>query len=124
MIALRCEDLSKRFSHPRGLATALANVSFEVEQGQFITIVGRSGCGKSTLLRLIAGIETPTSGKIEFESNQRPKIGMVFQNNAVFPWRTVEGNLTFALEAVGMSSQMRKTEAVRIAALVGLDPDL
>lgn len=122
MTILRCAEVSKRYINGRRVVSALENVTFEAGGGDFVSIVGRSGSGKSTLLKLIAGIENPTSGSIEVSSGEETKIGMVFQNNSVFPWKTVEGNLTFSLKISGASAQVRESEAVRIATMVGLEP--
>src|SRR5690242_11831532 len=83
--------------------TALADVSFDVHSGQFLVIVGPSGCGKSTLLDLLGGLSRPTSGEILVDG--RPVTGpgldrgIVFQQYALFPWRTARGNVEFGLEA-------------------------
>ncbi|UPM44705.1 ABC transporter ATP-binding protein [Halocatena salina] len=81
---------------------ALANVSFSVANGEFCCVVGPSGCGKTTLLRTIAGLDDPDSGSIliDEQSITEPGLdrGMVFQEYALFPWRTVRGNIRFGLD--------------------------
>ena len=127
MVGLRCQNLYKNFRSESGTqVSAVADITFAVEAGEFLTVVGPSGCGKTTLLRLIAGIEQPSSGKIVFfgDYGAIPKIGFVFQNSSIFPWRTVERNLTFALEANGASKARIDAEAIRLCELIGLRPDV
>jgi NitT/TauT family transport system ATP-binding protein len=91
-----------------GSLPALSDVSFEVEDGEFVTIFGPNGCGKSTLLYLLAGIEEPSNGEVLI--NDRPpaqaRAGFVFQNfhESLFPWLTVKENVAFALKALGKPS--------------------
>jgi NitT/TauT family transport system ATP-binding protein len=74
--------------------TAIGDFSLTVNQGEIVSILGASGCGKSTLLNLIAGLLIPQSGQIQFtDQGGKQKIGYIFQDDALFPWRTVEGNL-------------------------------
>jgi NitT/TauT family transport system ATP-binding protein len=96
--------VSKTFGTRTGTVQALSSVSFEIEPGSFVSIVGSSGCGKSTLLRSLAGLETPSTGTIMLGAgtpDQRVRmheIGMAFQDPALLPWRSVERNIGFALE--------------------------
>ncbi len=90
-------DLSKTFQVQGRAIPALANVSFEVRQGELVTIVGPSGCGKSTLLRLILGIEKPDSGTMILSSLSR-EIGAILQSDGLFPWRTAFQNACLGLE--------------------------
>src|SRR6266850_2980100 len=108
-----CQNLSKNFRSESGSTTkALVDVSFSVKGGEFLTIVGPSGCGKSTLLKLIAGVEQPDAGTVSFgDQGLDARIGLVFQSSSVFPWRTVEKNLTYALEVNGTSKIERVLEA-------------
>jgi ABC-type nitrate/sulfonate/bicarbonate transport system ATPase subunit len=123
--ALLCEGISKEYVSVSGrLAYALRDVSFSVAPGVFLTIVGPSGSGKTTLLKVIAGIEPPSRGAVRFGAEgSDARIGMVFQGNSVFPWRTVERNLTYGLEAEGAPARRCRAEAPRLCQLVGLDPD-
>lgn len=96
---------SKRYRSARGEAvTGLSPLDLSIESGSFVSIVGRSGCGKSTLLRLIAGLETPSSGSIVVEGRaiSRPpeSVRYLFQNfgDSLLPWRTVAGNIKFGLD--------------------------
>ena len=85
--AIRIRDLYKRF----GQLTAVDGVSFDIAHGEFFMIVGPSGCGKTTLLRILAGLDSITSGSIEIETpnSQRPVNSMIFQGDSIFPWMTV-----------------------------------
>lgn len=121
-----CDHLIKDYRTTKGrLVRALNNVTIEVENGEFLTVVGSSGSGKSTLLRLIAGLEKPTAGSVkDFAGDSDGRIGFVFQGNSVFPWRTVEGNLTYALETRGQTREFRREKAAELCRLVGLEPAL
>jgi NitT/TauT family transport system ATP-binding protein len=94
--AIRIHDLHKNFN---GLV-AIDEVTFEIAHGEFFMIVGPSGCGKTTLLRILAGLESPTSGNIEIESPRsgRPLNSMIFQGDSIFPWMTVWNNAAYGLK--------------------------
>ena len=104
---------------------ALDGLSLAVPEGEFVCVVGPSGCGKSTLLYLIAGLIRPTAGRIEVDGREvlRPgrDRGMVFQEFAVLPWRTVEGNIGHGLEIAGVPRRERDETVRRYVALMGLD---
>jgi NitT/TauT family transport system ATP-binding protein len=115
---------SKTFYGNGKALKVLDAMSFEVGEGEFACIVGPTGCGKTTLLRIIAGLETPTEGKV-FLGNKEisrptPKIGMIFQEYALFPWRTSLGNVEFGLEIKGVEKRERRRAARRYLKLVGL----
>lgn len=100
---------------------ALSPVNLTVEEGEFITIVGPSGCGKSTLLRLVAGLLTPTSGKLSLDGEEimgtDAKRGMAFQKPTLFPWLTVEENIAFGPK---VRKENKKEEIERMLALTHL----
>lgn len=106
--------------------TALNRISFTVYAGEFVCIVGPSGCGKTTLLRLIAGLEQPSSGIIKMDGKvvkgSGSDRGMIFQEYALFPWRTVVGNIEFGLELKGLKKSDRRKIAEKYIDLVGLTP--
>lgn len=91
-----------RIYHParRHDVVALDGVSLEVGDGEIVSLIGPSGCGKSTLLRLIAGLDTPSSGSIGWDRTPVPgkDIGFVFQEPALLPWRSIKRNVAFGLE--------------------------
>jgi NitT/TauT family transport system ATP-binding protein len=104
---IRFENVSKVFPRGNGAFAALEDVSFEVEDQEFVTIVGPSGCGKTTLMRMVAGLERPTVGSVLV--GDRPVRGpgpdraVVFQQFALFPWKTVGQNIAFGLKSKGVS---------------------
>jgi len=103
----------------------LEDVSFQVHDGEIVSIIGPTGCGKSTLLRIIAGISQPDSGRIvvggkEVVSSADPASAMVFQGFNLFPWRTALKNVQFGLEAKQMSAEEREKKAMYYIDLVGL----
>jgi NitT/TauT family transport system ATP-binding protein len=100
--AIRICDLYKRF----GNLTAIDGVNLEIAHGEFFMIVGPSGCGKTTLLRILAGLETVSSGMIEIETrnSQRPVNSMIFQGDSIFPWMTVWKNAAYGLSMRGIAA--------------------
>jgi spermidine/putrescine transport system ATP-binding protein len=120
---LVCRDLTKDFDGFR----AVDNVSFEVPQGSFFSILGPSGCGKTTLLRMIAGFQFPTSGDllikgnsmIDVGPNKRP-VSMVFQHLALFPMMTIGRNIGFGLRQRGVPAAEIKKRVGRVLERVGL----
>ncbi|MEO3810661.1 ABC transporter ATP-binding protein [Sphaerisporangium sp. B11E5] len=103
---------------------ALTDISLDVRAGEFLTLVGPSGCGKSTLLDLVAGLTTPTSGEILLDGAPitGPGLdrGIVFQQYALFPWRTALANIEFGLESKGVPRRERAERARHYLELVGL----
>ena len=109
--AIRIRDLVKTF----GELVAVDHVSVDIAPGEFFMIVGPSGCGKTTLLRILAGLETATTGTIEIDvptGSDRPDNSMVFQGDSIFPWMTVWQNAAYGL-------RMRKLPASTIKDVVG-----
>jgi NitT/TauT family transport system ATP-binding protein len=115
-----CERVGHTFSSDRGSVEALRNVTFDVGVNEFVCIVGPSGCGKSTLLRIIADLEAPTSGRVTFHAGQRPRGGLVVQENGTFPWMTVAENVAFGLRLGGMEKNERRDRALVFLERVGL----
>ncbi len=114
MSALSFKNISMVF--PDGTHT-LNDVSFDVDQGEFVTVVGPSGCGKSTLLRIASGLLAHTSGSVEVD---RERIGYVFQDATLLPWRTVRQNVELLGELHGLDPTTRRQLAEEAIALVGL----
>lgn len=102
----------------------LENLSLEVQDKEFVCILGPSGCGKTTLLRLIAGLDVAESGAILLDGEEmkgpNPKVGMVFQEYSLFPWRSVIDNIAFGLEMQGLARDERYRVAEQYLVLVGL----
>jgi NitT/TauT family transport system ATP-binding protein len=107
-------------SSPQGGLRVLEDLSFEVCPREFICFLGPSGSGKTTLLRVLAGLLQPTSGKVRFIRNQHPRIGMVFQQANLMPWRTVMDNIKLPLELEGMGENKARNKAQEMIELVGL----
>ena len=103
---------------------AVTDVSLDVNAGEFFSIIGPSGCGKSTLLRIIGGLLAASSGELTVGSDKvngpHPWLGMVFQEESTFPWRTTLGNVEFGLEMRGMSQNERRQKSCEMIRLVGL----
>lgn len=122
---VRVANLSRTYTTANSVVHALENVTFDINRGEFLTILGPSGCGKSTLLNVLAGFDTQSSGTVEFEgkpiSGPSPKRGVVFQDaNALFPWMTVEQNVEFGLQAQNVSRPDRKSRVLHALELVHL----
>lgn len=116
-VCLKLENVSKVFARVEsdGVTHALQDVSTEMQSGEFVSLVGPSGCGKSTILRLVAGLITPTLGRVTVDSKEvdgpSPQRGLVFQNPTLFPWLTVEKNISFSLDMRGAA--VGKAEKVK-----------
>ena len=124
---LLVRDLSVTFPDNNGGLHALSDVSFEVCPREFIAVLGPSGSGKSTLLKILAGLLKPTSGSVAFGGKEPvvsalepPRIGMVFQQANLMPWRTVIENIELPLELDGMNKESARTKAQELIELVGL----
>ena len=111
---IRMENLSRVFSGRQGPVSALQDVSLVIPEGQFCCVVGPSGCGKTTLLRILAGLEEPTSGRLllHHHDSEKPLRSMVFQEQSVFPWMTVEENIAYGLRMRGVDGRTTQ-EVVR-----------
>jgi NitT/TauT family transport system ATP-binding protein len=118
------DGVSKRYTGGSGAVQALADVSFEVRDGEFVCIVGPSGCGKTTLFQIIAGLESASEGEVRLDGDPLtgPGMdrGMVFQEYLLFPWRTVLENVVFGLEQQDLGADEREARAREMLELVGL----
>jgi NitT/TauT family transport system ATP-binding protein len=125
MPIIEVSRLGKDFSAGRAHLRALADVSFSVEEGRFVTLVGPSGCGKSTLLQILAGLLAATSGEVRIDGERvcapmPGKIGMVFQDPTLLPWKTALANVEFPLDLRGVDRAARRTRCSALLELVGL----
>jgi NitT/TauT family transport system ATP-binding protein len=121
---LRIEGVSKSFVNDSGTVRALESTSIEVRARELVSIIGPSGCGKTTLFNIIGGLERADTGRVlvdgrEVDGSHRD-IGMVFQEESTFPWRTVLDNVAFPLEIAGVARSEREDKAMRLIRLVGL----
>jgi NitT/TauT family transport system ATP-binding protein len=116
---LDVHELSIRFPDPKGGLEVLEHVSFSIQARQFVCLLGPSGSGKTTLLRLLAGLIKPTGGSFSFQE-ENPRIGMVFQQSNLLPWRSVTGNITLPLELLGVPMEESLQRARELVDLVGL----
>lgn len=117
---LTVNDLSVVFPDNNGGLRALEDISFEVCPQEFICFLGPSGSGKTTLLKTLAGLLAPSFGSVNFVQNQQPKIGMVFQQSNLMPWRTVMDNIKLPLELEGVGAEQSRIKAQEMIELVGL----
>ena len=134
MSGIEFKNIVKRYGEGPGAALAVKGVSFAVPQGTLTTILGPSGCGKTTLLRMIAGLESPTSGQIFIGGREVTTLGpaarnvsMMFQSYALFPHMDVLGNVMYGLKMSGVdkaSASARARQALQGVGLVGLDARL
>ena len=117
------KNIYKVFETKNGPVTALNNFSIQADDGEFLCIVGPSGCGKSTFLRIVAGLTPYTSGELIFGRSAQqtsPLTAMVFQEYAIFPWRTVLDNVAFGLEMRRIPKKEREEVAESYIQKVGL----
>lgn len=118
------DNIVKHFETPDGGVTAVDGVSFNVMPGEFLAVIGPSGCGKSTLFNIMGGLLDDYQGRIgiagETVRGPHPSIGMIFQEESTFPWRTVLDNVAFPLEIAGMAKAERLEKARHFVELVGL----
>lgn len=123
-VMLEVDAVTKVFDTPQGPVTALNNISFKTFKREFVCVIGASGCGKSTLIRTLAGLESPSEGKVLVDgkavSGPGPDRGMVFQGYTLFPWRTVKRNVMFGLEVAGHGRTPSEEQAMQWIELVGL----
>ena len=130
-VVLHLEEVSKSFAkvETEEVTHALTSVTTTMESGEFISLVGPSGCGKSTMLRLIAGLITPTTGKVTVDGKEitgpAPDRGMMFQKATLFPWLTVKDNIAFSLKMQGKlkGNEQRVEDMIKVIGLEGFRED-
>ncbi len=127
---ISASGLSLVFATHDGPVHALSNINLDIHEGEFVSLIGPSGCGKTTLLRVIADLEQPTAGTITVngmtphQARERRAYGYVFQQAALFPWRTIAANVGLPLEVMGLDkaeAQRRVKENIALVNLAGFE---
>ena len=128
MARVECKNLRKIFSTPTGEEVAVDSINMTLGDDEFTTLVGPSGCGKTTLLRMISGLETPTEGRIHYDDEdvtdlkpQDRDISMVFQDIALFPFKTVRENIEYGLKYTEVGQEETKQKVEEMARMSGID---
>jgi NitT/TauT family transport system ATP-binding protein len=124
-VRLAVRDLTAVYDAPGGgILPALAPLNFTIEAGSFVCLVGPSGCGKSTLIRILAGLQRPTSGEVYLEdqpiAEPSDRIGVMFQDSNLMPWRTVLDNIALPLELAGVAQTQRHQTVYNLLPTLGL----
>ena len=123
---ISARDLSLTFTTNDGPVHALSNINLDIAEGEFVSLIGPSGCGKTTLLRVIADLEKPTGGSLSVngmtpeQARKTRAYGYVFQQAALYPWRTIADNIALPLEVMGVSKADQATRITDNLALVNL----
>ena len=124
MRGISIEGLSKVFRKGKSELVAIEGFNLTVPEGEFVCLLGPSGCGKTTVLRIVAGLEDKTDGTIQVNGRKvkgpGPDRGMVFQEFALFPWRSARRNVEFGLEIKGVPAERRHAVSSKLLELVGL----
>ena len=115
-LAAKVSGLSKTFGRGQSSVQAINSLNLDVANGEFVCLVGASGCGKSTLLNLLAGLDAPTSGVVHTEG----RVGLMFQESALFPWLTAAENVALPLRLAGATKAQRRMRAEELLASVHL----
>lgn len=113
---LKLKNVSKKYQAKNGEIEALANITFSVKKGEFVSIIGPSGCGKSTLLSIIAGLEQKSSGEIEIDGG----LGYMLQKDSLLEWRNIYNNITFGLEISGKKTKENEEYVIQLLKKYGL----
>jgi NitT/TauT family transport system ATP-binding protein len=121
---IRLDHVTKEYQSQKSSLQAIEDISLDVTDNEFLCLVGPSGCGKSTLLRMIAGLDSVSHGNILIDgkpvAGPSPKVGFVFQEYTLFPWRTVQKNVEFGLELKKIPAAERRKIADKYIDMVGL----
>lgn len=124
MEVLRIENIEHTYQAKNGEVTALENISFSMEQGEFYSLVGPSGCGKSTLLSIVAGLLSPSGGRVLIGGEEvkgiSPRIGYMLQKDNLLEWRTIRQNVLFGLELRKKLTPEAKAHADHLLKTYGL----
>jgi NitT/TauT family transport system ATP-binding protein len=121
---LEIRDLTKQFVKDDLGIVALRDLGLEIEEGRFVTVLGRSGCGKSTMLNVMSGLMAPTSGVVRFRdepvTGPRTEVGYLTQSDTLMPWRDVRRNVEMPMEIKGVEAKERREHAADLIERVGL----
>lgn len=124
-MSVRLERITKRFVNNNKFTVVLEDVTVDIEQGDFVTLIGPSGCGKSTLLKMIAGLDTDFDGSVKLDGQvvEGPSLkkGMIFQEHRLFPWLTVEENIAADLSLKDKQIRKKVDELIGIVRLQGFE---
>ncbi len=118
--AIRLNHVGMTFNDQNGILETLRDIHTAIASEEFLCVLGPTGSGKTTLLRILAGLETPTKGAVEFPSASQPRVGLVFQESNLMPWRSVMDNILLPLELRGVERSEAERQAAELVALVGL----
>ena len=121
---LSLKNISKKYQAKNGEIIAIENISFDVEKGEFVSIIGPSGCGKSTLLSIISGLEEKNTGNIIIDNEEviglSPKIGYMLQKDSLLEWRTIYKNVIFGLEVKKIKNRENEEYVINLLKKYGL----
>ena len=119
--SIKLQHIDMIYDDQNGYLHVLKDIHTRIRPQEFLCVLGPSGCGKSTLLRVLAGLDQPTKGKVIFPYQDSPRIGLIFQDSNLMPWRTVLKNILLPLELKGVDPQEARAQALDLVELVGLD---
>ena len=121
---LSLKNISKKYQAKNGEIIAIENISFDVEKGEFVSIIGPSGCGKSTLLSIISGLEEKNTGNIFIDNEEviglSAKIGYMLQKDSLLEWRTIYDNVVFGLEVKKIKNRENEEYVINLLKKYGL----
>lgn len=125
MSFLQVKNVGHHYFSPSSVTTALEDISFTLEKGEFISLLGPSGCGKTTLLSILSGLISPTSGTVTIDAlppnTHTASIGYMLQQDYLFPWKTIEENILLGLRLNGSLNEATKQNALTFLKQIGLD---
>jgi NitT/TauT family transport system ATP-binding protein len=117
---IKLDHISMTYDDQNGYLPVLADIHTHIHPQEFLCVLGTSGCGKTTLLRVLAGLENASGGELIFSGKDAPRVGLVFQESNLMPWRTVLENILLPLEMTDVDSKTANQQALDMIELVGL----
>jgi NitT/TauT family transport system ATP-binding protein len=117
---IKLDHISMTYDDNNGYLPVLADIHTRIHPQEFLCVLGTSGCGKTTLLRVLAGLDKQTGGELTFPGKGSPRVGLVFQESNLMPWRTVLENILLPLELADVDPQSAHQQALDVIELVGL----